>query len=150
MEDEGMRSSPGFTLIELMIVVVVLGILVAAGIVNSIAMRDRAHEASVKSNMHTFQLAAEDYATRYDGDYAADASDVAAVLAGMPAGSTFKNPYDQSTGSSNSWRDQGTWALPMVSGTTRAGCVAYGDSVSARYQIVGRAKAADLTLILRN
>lgn len=62
----------GFTLIELMIVVVIIGILAAIAIPNFISMQDRAKEGSVKSNMHTIQLAAEDYAVRNIGNYAAD------------------------------------------------------------------------------
>src|SRR5438128_9750612 len=97
------RSQKGFTLIELMIVVVIIGILAAIAIPNFIAMQNRAKEGSTKANMHTLQLASEDYGVQNDGVYAGtmDATHIANLLP-----STFKNPFDATTGSGNAWEDR--------------------------------------------
>ena len=59
----------GFTLVEIMIVCIIVGVLVAMGIPNFIQLQDRAKEASVKTNMHAIQLAIEDFAVQTLGVY---------------------------------------------------------------------------------
>ena len=135
-----MRSrQAGFTLIELMIVVVIIGILAAIAIPNFIAMQNRAKEGSTKANMHTVQLAAEDYGVQNDGVYAATMS-VGTTTADFQLPSSFKNPF-----SGTAWQNRGSFGGPSA---TTSGITSYADSSTSQYNIKGYGKSAELSVVL--
>jgi type IV pilus assembly protein PilA len=88
----------GFTLIELSIVVVIIGVIAAIALPNFVRMMANAKEAGVKSNSHSVQVAAEDFATQNDGVYANDLAATTSVsgetiLDLLPQNSPLRNPF---------------------------------------------------------
>jgi len=65
------QSESGFTLVELLVVMLILGLLAAIAIPSFFNQRDKATDADAKSAVRTAQTAIETYATDNGGSYAA-------------------------------------------------------------------------------
>jgi prepilin-type N-terminal cleavage/methylation domain-containing protein len=92
------HAQHGFTLIELMVVVAIIGVLVAIAMPNFVRMQVNAKEAGVKSNSHAVQVAAEDFAVRANGVYATDLSDIArgeTIIDMLPQNQRLVNPFSR-------------------------------------------------------
>ncbi len=64
---ERMGSESGFTLVELLVVMLILGILAAIAIPSFFNQRDKARDADAKATAKTAQTAIETYATENNG-----------------------------------------------------------------------------------
>jgi len=61
MQNSKIRTQKGFTLIEVLVVLGIIGLLIAFLVPNLLGAQDRAKEAAVKAVMHSVQLAVEAY-----------------------------------------------------------------------------------------
>jgi prepilin-type N-terminal cleavage/methylation domain-containing protein len=127
-----MKNNHGFTLIELMIVVVIIGILAAIAIPNFLSMQDRAREASVRANMHTIQVAFEDFNVLSNGVYPTTAADV------TPAGDTLTDLLPGAVMPDNPFTGAATpFAWGAAAAATKGACAAT-TATTSQYVIQGR------------
>src|SRR3954471_11214368 len=78
---ERSQGESGFTLVELLVVMLILGLLAAIAIPAFFNQRDKAHDSQAKVYDRTAETAMETYATDHQGSYDSDNAGGATVTA---------------------------------------------------------------------
>ena len=73
------QDEKGFTQIELLVVILIIGILAAVAIPTFLNQRGKAYDSNAQSQVKTAQIAEETYATDNNGNYTSAASDLKAI-----------------------------------------------------------------------
>lgn len=95
------KNIKGFTLIEIMVVIIIIGILIVITLPNFVNSVKRAKVSSVKSNMHTLQTIVETYGADFSGNYPSDLNNLYIEASAKKYNKLLFNPFNNITGEVN-------------------------------------------------
>ncbi len=80
-------ADSGFTLVEMLVVMLIIGLLAAIAVPSFLGQRDKAHDASAKTSVRTAATALETFRTDHDGAYTgATVSDLDSIESTLATG----------------------------------------------------------------
>jgi type IV pilus assembly protein PilA len=138
---ERSQSESGFTLVELLVVMLILGILAAIAIPAFFNQRQKAQDSDAKASVRTAQTAMETYATDNNGDYTgAVEADLIAIeetlndapnpvdVVGAPSDETYTVAVESDSGTTFSLTRTNTGDITYTCDAPNdGGCPASGD-----------------------
>ena len=119
-------STDGFTLVELLIVIIIIGILAAIAIPMFLGQRDKAKESAVKEGVHSIQVGVQSYAVDNGDLYPAAVANSAALTSYVDTWP--KNPWSNAA---------------MVDGTTQGNYSYSASGTRDSFSVIGRGKGGN-------